>query len=140
MNTMIAGLRPASQHTQLDRVGALFELQLLTGVKTDVWTGTPDESLDERADRLEFLADVMLGINENENDTPLAARVASLHRVVLGESVDRRGAGAEAYGAPAAEGQLTVSPAARLIVGKTRTGKSRYAAAVRGATAGVRAA
>ncbi|MFB9461000.1 hypothetical protein [Streptomyces antimycoticus] len=119
-------------------MGALLELQLLTGVKTDMWTGTPDESLDERADRLEFLADVMLGINENENDTPLAAQVASLHRVVLGESVDRLGAGGEAYATPVDEGQLTVKSVPRVIVGQPRAANGGVASVLE--AAGVRSA
>ncbi|WP_351233844.1 hypothetical protein [Streptomyces sp. NPDC002133] len=92
MNTMIAGHRPAPQSTELARVEALFELQLLTGVTTGLWVGTPDEPVDLRAERLEFLADVILGIDEGGATNPeakaKAARVAVLHRVALGELVD----------------------------------------------------
>ena len=87
---MIAGhLTPRHE---LSRVQALLELQLLTGVKTSTWVGVPGESAYEQAERLEFLADVMLGIDEGEVTTPgekaKAARVAELYRVVLGEPVD----------------------------------------------------
>lgn len=92
MKTMIAGHRPASQPTELVGSAALFELQVLTGVKPDMWLGAPGESVDERAERLEFLADVMLGIDEGEvtkaGEKAKAARVAELHGVVLGEQVD----------------------------------------------------
>ncbi|EPH46860.1 hypothetical protein STRAU_0026 [Streptomyces aurantiacus JA 4570] len=69
-----------------------MELQRLTGVRLGVWLGAPGESGDARAERLEFLADVMLGIDEGERhragEKAKAARVAELHRVVLDEPVD----------------------------------------------------
>ncbi|NUK50392.1 hypothetical protein HRW14_08825 [Streptomyces lunaelactis] len=154
MTTILAGHRPASQPTELARVEALFELQLLTGVKTDLWVGEPDESMDEQTERLEFLADVILGIDEN--DKPAAARVAELHRQVLGEPahgsalrfrhahgdpVDWSEADCEAYENIARAEQLDTESALPVLIGKTRTGVgSVSAAALRHLVAEVRAA
>lgn len=160
MNTMIAGQRPASQTTELARVEALFELQLLTSVKTELWVGAPGEPADERADRLEFLADVMLGIDEGEatkvGEKAKAARVAELHRVVLGESVDgpallfRHAHGDpsdwsevdfEAYENIARADELYTEPELPVFIGKARAGMgAASAAAVRELVAEVRAA
>ncbi|MEV6654883.1 hypothetical protein [Streptomyces sp. NPDC051219] len=160
MNTMIAGHRPASQSTELARVEALFELQLLTGVKTELWVGAPDESADERAERLEFLADVMLGIDEGEatkaGEKAKAARVAELHRVVLGESVDAPAllfryahgdpadwseADFEAYENIARADELHTEPELPVSIGKAGVGMgAASAAAVRELVAEVRAA
>ncbi|MBT2439813.1 hypothetical protein J7E93_06690 [Streptomyces sp. ISL-36] len=160
MNTMIAGHRPASQSTELARVEALFELQLLTGVKTALWVGAPDESANERAERLEFLADVMLGIDEGEatkvGEKAKAARVAELHRVVLGEPVDAPAllfrhahgdpadwseADFEAYENIARADQLQTEPELPVFIGKARAGMGAASAvAVRELVAEVRAA
>jgi hypothetical protein len=157
---MIAGHRPTSQSTELARVEALFELQLLTGVKTDLWVGAPDESADEQAERLEFLADVILGIDEGSTaragEKAKAARVAELHRVVLGESVDvpallfRHAHGDpvdwseadfEAYENIARADELHTEPELPVFIGKARVGMgAASAAAVRELVAEVRAA
>lgn len=157
---MIAGHRPASQPTELAQVEALLELQLLTGVQTELWVGAPDESADERAGRLEFLADVMLGIDEGNTtkagEKAKAARVAELHRVVLGEPVDAPAllfrhahgdpldwsrADFEAYDNIVRAEQLDAEPALRMFVGKTQSDMgSGLAAAVRDLVAEVRAA
>ncbi|MGP4001526.1 hypothetical protein [Streptomyces sp. 8N706] len=160
MSTMIAGHRPASQPTELAQVEALFELQLLTGVKADLWVGAPGETADERAERLEFLADVMLGIDEGEatkaGEKAEAARVAQLHRVVLGEPldgpallfrqahgdpVDWSEADFEAYENIARADELHTEPELPVLIGKARVGMgAASAAAVRELVVEVRAA
>ncbi|MFE0200495.1 hypothetical protein ACFW0I_32770, partial [[Kitasatospora] papulosa] len=70
MNTMIAGHRPASQPTELPRVEALLELQLLTGVKSDLWVGVPEESGGERAGRTEVLGAVLSGLDPGAGKKP----------------------------------------------------------------------
>jgi hypothetical protein len=147
---MIAGHRPASQPSELPRVEALLELQLLTGVKTDTWVGAPDETVDERAERLEFLADVMLGLDEGEatkaGEKAKAARVAKLHRVVLGEPVDAPAllfrhahgdptdwseADFEAYENLARADELRTTPEPPLFIGQPRMGKGSSPTVVR---------
>ncbi|MEU4496958.1 hypothetical protein AB0F96_26820 [Streptomyces sp. NPDC023998] len=160
MNTIFAGLRPASQPAELAQVEALLELQLLTGVKADVWVGRSNESADERGERLELLADVMLGIDEGEStkagEKAKAARVAELHRVVLGEPVDapallfRHGHGDpvdwseadfEAYENIARADELHAKPELLVFIGKARVGMgAASAAAVRELVAEVRVA
>ncbi|MDH2393391.1 hypothetical protein QCN29_32430 [Streptomyces sp. HNM0663] len=160
MSTMIAGQRPASQSGELARGEALFELELLTGVKTELWLGAPDESVNLRAERLEFLADVMLGIDEGEvtkaGEKAKAARVAELHRVVLGELVDAPAllfrhahgdpadwseADFEAYDNIARADELHTELELRVFIGKARVGRgAASAAAVRELVAEVRAA
>ncbi|MEU5108209.1 hypothetical protein AB0H07_39130 [Streptomyces sp. NPDC021354] len=159
MNTMIAA-RGASQPAQLTQTAALRELQLLTGVKAETWVGAPDEPADERAERLEFLADVMLGIEDGDTtkagERATAARVAELHRLALGEPVDGpavlfryahgdpvdwSAASIEAYDNIARTDQLDAEPTLRMLVGKSRSGKtSGYAAAVRNQVAKVQVA
>ncbi|MCM2424267.1 hypothetical protein [Streptomyces sp. RKAG293] len=83
MNTIFAGTRTASQHTGLVQVETLAQLSALTGVRAVEWLESPVESAADRAERLEFLADVLLGLDEG--DEVAARRVAALYREVLEE-------------------------------------------------------
>lgn len=83
MNTIFAGNRSTSQHTGLVQVETLAQLSALTGVRAVEWLESPVESAADRAVRLEFLADVLLGLDEGDKVT--ARRVAALYREVLEE-------------------------------------------------------
>lgn len=82
MDTIFAGSRTGTQNAMAE---ALDELQTLTGVTASEWACAADPTAKRRADRLEFLADVMLGIDDD--DKAAAARVAELYRQALGEPV-----------------------------------------------------
>lgn len=81
MTTILAGAtRTGHRIFGLEQVELLLELAHMTGVPATEWLNCPNETTADRAARLERLADVMLGL-----DDALAARVAALHRRVLGE-------------------------------------------------------
>ncbi|MFI0742386.1 hypothetical protein ACH4PU_30570 [Streptomyces sp. NPDC021100] len=79
MNGIFAGSPPVAQGSGLTDV--LVELHKLTGVKPGEWLIPENESADDRAQRLEFLADVMLGVAEG--DMEKGRHVARLHCQVL---------------------------------------------------------
>ncbi|MFI9588277.1 hypothetical protein ACIHCQ_42335 [Streptomyces sp. NPDC052236] len=80
MNTIFAASRRAAQSTGLVQVETLAQLSTLTGVPAVEWLECSAESPQERADRLERLADVLLSMDPDK-----ARRAAALHRVVLEE-------------------------------------------------------
>ncbi|WP_433894839.1 hypothetical protein [Streptomyces sp. CA-111067] len=85
MNTIfaveqIAPQSTVSQSAGLVQVETLSTLEVLTGVPAVEWLEYPTESPEQRAARLERIADALL-----ELDDSTARRVAALHREVLAE-------------------------------------------------------
>ncbi|MCZ4102667.1 hypothetical protein QMK19_36365 [Streptomyces sp. H10-C2] len=86
MNTIFAGIPARSQRTGLVQVETLARLSSLTGVRAVEWLECPVETVAQRQARLEFLADVLLGLDEGDEEGKAAARlVAALYREVLEE-------------------------------------------------------
>ncbi|MBT2406862.1 MULTISPECIES: hypothetical protein [unclassified Streptomyces] len=83
MNTIFAASSRTTHPQGLEQVEILRQLQLLTGVRPVDWLAPLDESAEQQAERLEFQADVILGIAEHDPKT--AARVAELIRRLTGE-------------------------------------------------------
>lgn len=85
MNTILAARRTApqstaSQATGLVQIETLSVLERLTGVPAVEWLECPAESTEQRAARLERIADAMLELPDD-----MARTVAALHREVLAE-------------------------------------------------------
>ncbi|WP_411107338.1 hypothetical protein [Streptomyces sp. cmx-4-9] len=83
MNTIFAASSRTTHPQGLEQVEILRQLQLTTGVRPVDWLAPLDESAEQQAERLEFQADVILGIAEHDPTT--AARVAELIRRLTGE-------------------------------------------------------
>ncbi|MFD9078234.1 hypothetical protein [Streptomyces erythrochromogenes] len=83
MNTIFAASSRTTQPQGLEQVEILRQLQLMTGVRPVDWLAPLSESAEQQAERLEFHADVILGIAEHDPKT--AARVAELIRRLTGE-------------------------------------------------------
>ncbi|MFJ4879958.1 hypothetical protein ACIP93_32790 [Streptomyces sp. NPDC088745] len=83
MNTIIAARSRTTRPQGLEQIEVLHQLQLLTGVRPVDWLAPLDESAEQQAERLEFQADVILGIAEHDPKT--AAHVAELLRRLTGE-------------------------------------------------------
>lgn len=81
MNSTFAAPSTASQATGLMQIETLATLEMLTGIPAVEWLECPAESPEQRAARLERIADVMLDL-----DDTTARRVAGLHRAVLAEA------------------------------------------------------
>ncbi|MFD9517953.1 hypothetical protein [Streptomyces sp. NPDC059979] len=83
MNTIFAAGSRMSPPAGLEQGELLHQLHLMTGVRSEDWLALPNESPEQRAERLEFQADVILGIAEHDPDA--ARRVAELCRRLTGE-------------------------------------------------------
>lgn len=83
MNSIFSSSSETSESGGLAQLEQLHALTELTGVPATEWLGIPGEGDQVTADRLEFLADVLLGLDEH--DEAAARRAASLYRLVLGE-------------------------------------------------------
>lgn len=83
MNTIFAASSRMIRPQELEQVEVLHQLQLLTGVRPVDWLAPLNESAEQQAERLEFQADVILGIAEHDPKT--AAHVAELIRRLTGE-------------------------------------------------------
>ncbi|WP_331719682.1 hypothetical protein [Streptomyces virginiae] len=83
MNTIFAASSRTTHPQGLEQVEILYQLQLMTGVPAVDWLAPLNESAEQQAKRLEFQADVILGIAEH--DPKAAARVAELIRRLAGE-------------------------------------------------------
>ncbi|MFG2298472.1 hypothetical protein [Streptomyces sp. NPDC048603] len=83
MNTIFAASSRTTRPQGLEEVEILRQLQLMTGVRPVDWLAPLNESADQQAARLEFQADVILGIAERDPKT--ATRVAGLIRRLTGE-------------------------------------------------------
>ncbi|MFG2667631.1 hypothetical protein ACGFY6_25730 [Streptomyces sp. NPDC048387] len=88
MNTILAAPSRPTHPQGLEQVEILYQLQLLTGVRSVDWLAPLNESAEQQAERLEFQADVILGIAEHDPQT--AARVAELLRRLAGEPAAKR--------------------------------------------------
>ncbi|MFE5718582.1 hypothetical protein [Streptomyces erythrochromogenes] len=83
MNTIFAASSRTTHPQGLEQVEILYQLQLLTGVPAVDWLAPLNESAEQQAKRLEFQADVILGIAEHAPHT--AVHVAELLRRLAGE-------------------------------------------------------
>ncbi|MCY0946309.1 hypothetical protein [Streptomyces antarcticus] len=83
MNPIFAANSRTTHPQGLEQVEILHQLRALTGVRAVDWLGPLDESAEQQAERLEFQADVILGIAEHAPKA--AARVAELIRRLTGE-------------------------------------------------------
>ncbi|MEV8536180.1 hypothetical protein [Streptomyces sp. NPDC051211] len=83
MNTIFAASSRTTHSQGLEQVEVLHQLQLLTGVRPVDWLAPLNESAEQQSERLEFQADVILGIAEHDPKT--AAHVAELIRRLTGE-------------------------------------------------------
>ncbi|TDU67895.1 hypothetical protein [Streptomyces sp. KS 21] len=83
MNTIFAASSRTTHPEGSEQVEILAQLQALTGVRPVDWLAPLNESAEQQAERLEFQADVILGIAEH--DPKAAARVAELCRRLTGE-------------------------------------------------------
>ncbi|MFJ6784501.1 hypothetical protein [Streptomyces yangpuensis] len=131
MNTIFAASSRTTHPQGLEQVEILRHLQLLTGVRPVDWLAPLDESAEQQAERLEFQADVILGIAEHDPQT--AARVAALLRRLTGEPegvvrTDRVFAPVPADSRPARSESLPFPFTVALVAG-FRKGKSAPAAA-----------
>ncbi|THA53202.1 hypothetical protein [Streptomyces sp. A1136] len=129
MNTIFAA-RSRTTHPQgLEQVEVLRQLQLLTGVRPVDWLAPLNEPAEQQAKRLEFQADVILGIAEHAPKT--AAHVAELIRRLAGEpeakETDRVFGPVPADSRPHRYGSIPF-PVPVALVSSVRTGKSVPAA------------
>lgn len=83
MNTIFAASSRTTHPQGLEQVEVLRQLQLLTGLRPVDWLAPLNESAEQQAERLEFQADVILGIAEHDPQT--AAHAAELLRRLAGE-------------------------------------------------------
>ncbi|MEV7581631.1 hypothetical protein [Streptomyces erythrochromogenes] len=130
MNTILAASSRTTHPQGLEQVELLRHLQLMTGVRPVDWLAPLDESAEQQAERLEFQADVILGIAEHDPQT--AARVAELLRRLAGEpaakQTDRVFGQVPAESGPARSESLPFPFTVALVAG-FRKGKSVPAAA-----------
>nr|MDT0519887.1 hypothetical protein [Streptomyces sp. DSM 41633] len=129
MNTIFAASSRTTHPQGLEQVEILRQLQLLTGVLPVNWLAPLNESAEQQAARLEFQADVILGIAEHAPKT--AARVAELIRRLTGEpeakQTDRVFGPVPADSRPNRHGS-TPFPFTVALVSSVRNGKSVPAA------------
>ncbi|MFI7359792.1 hypothetical protein ACIBTP_38400 [Streptomyces avidinii] len=128
MNTIFAASSRTTHPQGL--VEILRQLQLMTGVLPADWLAPLNESAEQQAERLEFQADVILGIAEHDPKT--AAHVAELIRRLMGEpeakQTDRVVSPVPADSRPNRPGSIPF-PFTVALVSSVRKGKSVPAAA-----------
>ncbi|MEV7442961.1 hypothetical protein AB0O22_17710 [Streptomyces sp. NPDC091204] len=129
MNTIFAASSRTTHPQGLEQAEVLHQLQLLTGVRPVDWLAPLNESAEQQAKRLEFQADMILGIAEHDPQT--AARVAELLRRLTAEpaakQTDRVFGPVPADSRPARAESLPF-PFTVALVSSVRNGKSVPAA------------
>lgn len=130
MNTIFAASSRTAGPVGPEQVEILRQLHLITGVQPVDWLGPLNESAEQQAERLEFQADVILGIAEHSPKA--AARVAELLRRLTGEpaakQTDRVFGQVPADSRPDRPGSIPF-PVTVALVASVRKGKSAPAVA-----------